>query len=396
MTTVVTVRSYSRNLGATSCDTLHLEPGGAQFGRDLLFVRRVEVRVHQDHGDRLDTLGHRRQRSRQPRLHHRTVGPDPPGRLQPVPTGHEWLGAVGPRVVQRRSGLGARSRSHQPAPRWSRGRPPHRWVPATRSSQPSFRAPTARPGGPLPAASPRSAPARPGIQRRGRDLQDPPVGADNIGERSPAVGTQSHGRNVPDVTIRDIGRRAGHDRSGSEEASTKDGVHRMTTSEQLGDATRGQDGEPQDGASTQHRSQGVPWRSGATAAPEPPIRHAAGGPVRRAAAPQPRGALAGERPRVRVVLLRRVAVRSTRDRPGIGERQPVRRPRPDPGTRHGSRSPRRTASWSPSCIPTASSMRRSPCVPLRRAGSVTSTRRTRRSVASAPRAKTPPRRTVER
>ena len=117
---------------------------------------------------------------------------------------------------------------------------------------------------------------------------------------------------------------------------------------------------------------------------EPPVGRSAGRPVQRAAAPQPRGALTRQRPWLRVLLLPRIAVRSSPARPGgTGSDGPygvlgLTR------TAHGSRSPRRIASWSPSCIPTATSTPRRPCVPRPRAVSATSTRPTRRSAASAP------------
>ena len=139
--TVVTIRSYSRNSGDTSCEHDHVDPAGAQRRRPpRARGHRIEIGVEQTHRDRVDVV-ERSGTSAIERLDLAAGGVEPPGHLEPQLAGHEGRRAVDARVVERRARLprdldhvGEAPRRHQrhPAqaplaaarwsPPWCRGR----------------------------------------------------------------------------------------------------------------------------------------------------------------------------------------------------------------------------------------------------------------------------------
>ena len=108
-TTVVTIRSYSRNSGETSCEHVTSRPRRTSTRHGPL-VSGVEVGVQQAHCDRVDVGGQRRDVIVADRLDLATARVEPSTDLEAQLTRHERRRPVDERVVQRRAGPGGRSR----------------------------------------------------------------------------------------------------------------------------------------------------------------------------------------------------------------------------------------------------------------------------------------------
>ena len=127
-------------LGRHLVGARHVEPAVAQHAGDGLLVGRVEVRVQEAHGDRVDVVGDRRDVVVEQRLQLAPVRVEATTDLEPQRSRHQRLGSVAPHVVQRRPRL-ARDLDHVGEARASsRARPARRAPAAARSSRPSCRA----------------------------------------------------------------------------------------------------------------------------------------------------------------------------------------------------------------------------------------------------------------
>ena len=187
-TTVVTMRSYSRNSGDTSCEHGDVEARArAAPPATARSCRGFEVGVQQAHRDRVDAVGKRRARAPSngsispPRASSR------PADLEAQRARHERRGPVDERVVQRRADL-ARDLDHvgEAARRDERDA---RAAPLEERVGRDRRAVREHVGDGR-AAEPRRSPARTaraGIVRRRRHLGDPPVVGDDVGERPTGV-----------------------------------------------------------------------------------------------------------------------------------------------------------------------------------------------------------------
>ena len=115
-TTVVTIRSYSRNSGDTSCEHTDVDARGrAAPSATARSWARIEVGVEQAHRDRVDVV----ERGHEPveRLDLDTGGVEPPRHLEAQLPGHERR-RVGRRTGRRATGgPGARSRCTSAKPR---------------------------------------------------------------------------------------------------------------------------------------------------------------------------------------------------------------------------------------------------------------------------------------
>ena len=108
--TVVTMRSYSRNSGDTSCEHTTSRPRAREHRRDRAFVRRIEIGVQQAHRDRVDRRRCRARRRRTARAR------DPCASSRPATSNRSARGTSGARsidvrVVERRPRL-ARDLDH--------------------------------------------------------------------------------------------------------------------------------------------------------------------------------------------------------------------------------------------------------------------------------------------
>ena len=198
-TTVVTMRSYSRNSG-TDLVRAHdeLRPDRAQRGRDRLFVRGIEIGVQQAHCDRVDL---RRDVGQTPSNGSisRAVRVEPARKPRSATTAARAVRA-GRRTGRRaKGGPAGRSRSRRRNPASRSARPARRAVRAARSSRSSCRARARRPVRVRVDGVDRAF-DRPGrIVGRRCNLVDPTVVGDDIGERPTAVDPEAHATTLPTI-----------------------------------------------------------------------------------------------------------------------------------------------------------------------------------------------------
>ena len=194
LTTVVTVRSYSRISGDTSYDAHTSWPRARSSVRDRGLVLGVQVAVDEADRDGIGAFRHRRRGSLHVADQHRAVGRESLGELEASIAIDEWRGAVHVRVVEARTVLAADlddiGEARRRVQRDGRdvafeqrvggdGRAVREELDTARGER----------GGTGAHGESR-------IASRGRELDDAPVGAHDVGERPTAVGSDPHPRTV--------------------------------------------------------------------------------------------------------------------------------------------------------------------------------------------------------
>ena len=128
-TTVVTMRSYSRNSGLTSCEhTTSSRPRRAQRAGDGALVRGVEIGVQQAHRDRVDVVGDARAAAPSKGSISSPRASSRPDTSKRSVAGHERLraGRRTGRTATAGPGVRSRSRRRSPASRSARRARPRR------------------------------------------------------------------------------------------------------------------------------------------------------------------------------------------------------------------------------------------------------------------------------